>query len=281
MLLQINPTLNNISEKCKVVFFQQAPKTANFSNIISYIEKEISNDRYINYYTYKNFLNAFNSNINHTLNKREFIKSEIKSINTIITQTLNTITNRIEIQKTIYDLILINKDRTEVIQQQFSHKYFNQKYIDCFIKILFAYDLIKYLCFLEGEPLKNIKPPQKQLTFKDLFEHPYNSDKKINEFKELLRNSGYINDSYSWEGITKNKNELAILYYYLKSLPGIIISGDDEPQIIAFYKEFGRVVYKDSKDKGTNGYCTIRGLKNPKHKETKEISTQKFSIWVK
>ena len=123
--------------------------------------------------------------------------------------------------------------------------------------------------------------PKPQLSFKDLFEHPYNSDKKINEFKELLKNNGFIDNSNNWNGKTKNKNELAILYHYLKNLPGIIKPGNFESQIIAFYKEFGRVVYKDSKDKGENGYCTIKDLRNPKNKDTKEIFILIFSNWVK
>jgi len=127
---------------------------------------------------------------------------------------------------------------------------------------------------------KNTQTIKPQLTFKELFQIPYNYDKKQKELKELLKRNGYIDEDNKWVGITKNKNELAFLYHFLNDTPNILQPGKFAPQIKIFYKEFGLTVYNDKEP--TKGDCTVKGLKTySKNNETYNNFKLKFSVWIK
>lgn len=130
------------------------------------------------------------------------------------------------------------------------------------------------------QPPPQTKPPKEQLTFNNLFQIPYNSDKKQTELKELLKNNEYINDIYQWEGHTTDKKELAFLFHYFKDTPGIMQPGNFAPQIKIFYKEFGLTVTNDPKVK--DKVSTVRNLKpySPSN-ETYQDFKMKFSEWIK
>jgi len=94
--------------------------------------------------------------------------------------------------------------------------------------------------------------PPEQTTFKSLFVAPYCLDKKTNELKNILETNNFTVKG-QWRGITRKGNELAYLYHYLKSNPGVIMTGDFKEQIKVFYDEFGLTV----KDKLEPGVLTV------------------------
>jgi len=100
-------------------------------------------------------------------------------------------------------------------------------------------------------PAPPLTPPE-QTTFKSLFVAPYCLDKKINELKNILETNNFTVKG-QWRGITRKGNELAYLYHYLKSNPGVIMTGDFKEQIKVFYDEFGLTV----KDKLEPGVFTV------------------------
>jgi len=124
----------------------------------------------------------------------------------------------------------------------------------------------------------NPPPPPKQTTFKSLFFNDYATNEKIKELKNILETNGYTIKE-QWRGITGNRNELAYLYHYLKSNPGVILTGDFKHQIQVFYKEFGLTV-KDKLEPGV--YCVTKNLENYSEKtDTYKDFESLFSHWVK
>jgi len=198
-----------------------------------------------------------------------------------------------------------NEEKSENLKQleYYCYKWGNENYEDEFKLFLknnsdnydemgyYIYDLDDYDIFLFEKQFshilkntssvnKNTQTIKPQLTFIDLFKIPYNYDKKQKELKELLKYSGYIDNSYKWVGITKNKNELAFLYHFLNDTPNILQPGKFAPQIKIFYKEFGLTVYNDKEP--TKGDCTVKGLKTySKNNETYNNFKLKFSVWIK
>jgi len=116
------------------------------------------------------------------------------------------------------------------------------------------------------------------LKFIELFKHPYNNEKKINELKNILKIKGYIDENNKWNGLTDIKNELATLYWLFKDEKyNIIAPGKIEPQLKTFYKEFGLIVYNEKEPKG---YCSIKTIsKTPGYTEIYKEFENIFSNW--
>jgi hypothetical protein len=93
------------------------------------------------------------------------------------------------------------------------------------------------------------------LSFKELFRHPFDSDDKIQDLKNILKINGYLDDNYKWCGITGQKNELATLFYFLKNQKNILQPNKVKPSIIIFYKEFDLII---AEKKGKGIYSTIK-----------------------
>jgi hypothetical protein len=116
------------------------------------------------------------------------------------------------------------------------------------------------------------------LSFECLFKHPYNTDRKINELKDILKTHEYIDENHQWTGITEDKNELATLYWLFKEKPNILNPGKVTPQLKTFYKEFGLIVYTD---KEPAGYCTLKNIsKHPGNTPTYRNFELIFKNWI-
>lgn len=137
--------------------------------------------------------------------------------------------------------------------------------------------LIDRLIELYDIPEKTNKPKQK--TFTDLFKIPYNKEKKITELKTILKTSGYIDNNCKWVGITKEKTELATLYWLFQDKENILNPDKVTPQLRTFYKEFGLIVYTD---KEPAEYCTIRNIKRHPgdNTETYKEFERLFFNWI-
>lgn len=219
----------------------------NLNVIIRYSFSEILNDEYLSEID-EQYLDYYfsNDNIRNCQIKLELF---IKNNNVNIDEITRKIKRNILSEDYKYDIFEFEK--------QFSHILKNTSSVN--------------------KNTQTIKPP---LKFIDLFKIPYNYDKKQKELKELLKYSGYIDNSYKWVGITKNKNELAFLYHFLNDTPNILQPGKFAPQIKIFYKEFGLTVYNDKEP--TKGDCTVKGLKTySKNNETYNNFKLKFSVWIK
>lgn len=118
-----------------------------------------------------------------------------------------------------------------------------------------------------------------ELSFKDLFIPVFNSNEKLNSLKERLKNKGFLDDKFMWIGITKKKNELAYLYWFLNE-KRILKNNSFRNQIKVFYKEFGLVVYND-KEKVKDGYSTIRNLQQYTNNDTYRDYETFLSDWIK
>jgi hypothetical protein len=119
----------------------------------------------------------------------------------------------------------------------------------------------------------------KEYTFPELFKLPYNSDIKIKDLKDILKTSGYIDNNYKWVGITKEKTELATLYWLFQDKENILKSDKVTQQLKTFYKEFGLIAYTDKEP--SKGYCTIRTIsthtgENQTYKEFERL----FYNWI-
>jgi len=139
---------------------------------------------------------------------------------------------------------IINKE-----QLLYPYEFFNvRRLIGLIDRLIELYDIPEPT--QPGTP-KPLTPPE-QTTFKSLFVAPYCLDKKINELKNILETNNFTVKG-QWRGITRKGNELAYLYHYLKSNPGVIMTGDFKQQIKVFYNEFGLTV----KDKLEPGVLTV------------------------
>lgn len=145
-----------------------------------------------------------------------------------------------------YHCVIFNIDYYKIIKRY--EKYYDSKLIspeDVYFSVtVFDKDT------QPGTP--NPLTPPEQTTFKSLFVAPYCLDKKINELKNILETNNFTVKG-QWRGITRKGNELAYLYHYLKSNPGVIMTGDFKEQIKVFYDEFGLTV----KDKLEPGVLTV------------------------
>ena len=82
-------------------------------------------------------------------------------------------------------------------------------------------------------------PPKRELTFKELFAPPYNTDEKINELKTILCVKGYTDKNNKWTGLTSNKNELATLYHVFIDKGNILKQESTRTALRLLYNEFG------------------------------------------
>lgn len=119
-------------------------------------------------------------------------------------------------------------------------------------------------------------PPQK--TFTDLFKHPYNSETKIKDLKDILKTYKHIDNNFKWIGTTDELRELATLYWLFKDNGNIINPGKVTPQLKTFYKEFGLIVYTDKEPKGD---CTLKNInKTPGFTDTYKHFERIFLNWI-
>jgi hypothetical protein len=123
------------------------------------------------------------------------------------------------------------------------------------------------------------EPPEPETNqFKELFKPPYNSDKKIKDLKDILKTYKHIDNNEKWTGITKDKNELATLYWLFEEKNNILNPGKVTPHLKTFYKEFGLIVYTD---KEPTGYCTIKNInKHPGQTSNYKHFASIFNNWI-
>jgi len=112
-----------------------------------------------------------------------------------------------------------------------------------------------------------------ELQFKELFKHPFNTDKKIEDLKTKLKLKGYIDGSGQWVGLTRHKKELSFLYWLFCDKENILIPGKLEPQLKTFYKEFGLIVYNEKEQKG---YVSIKTIDNHPGKDDSSGTYKNF-----
>ncbi len=120
--------------------------------------------------------------------------------------------------------------------------------------------------------LKEFNKPKKEkpeLTFRNLFEAPYNTEDKINALKGLLKNNGYIDKNYIWIGRSEKKRkdipdyQIGIPFYVLDNELKVINKKfanskiDITNALKIWCKEFGKIV--DVKQ-SENVFCTIRNI---------------------
>ncbi len=161
----INDAYNEISEKCNIKFIKSAGPY-NYNDVIKYIVDELSNETLISYSTFEKYQRAFYKAIETTINKKMFVDAEIRNIKKLLTYSYAGITDFENLQNNIFDLILTNTEKEKILQHYYK-KFFLKNDVDTFVKIVFSYELIEYLFFLQADPLseqptgKGKPPPEK------------------------------------------------------------------------------------------------------------------------
>lgn len=153
-------TLEFIASKCDEYFIPLEPLTLiEINKVYEFIKTELYKDEITRGIDFEHFQDAFNRTISKTLNRQAFVDSEINAVRNMLGGGLATWykqspINQYKIFNDIQKLVLIDKNEYEI----FSHyyiKYIIQERSFCkLVSIVHSYGLIKYLCFLEGEPLK-------------------------------------------------------------------------------------------------------------------------------
>lgn len=185
-------TLEFIASKCDEYFIPLEPLTLiEINKVYEFIKTELYKDEITRGIDFEHFQDAFNRTISKTLNRQAFVDSEINAVRNMLGGGLATWykqspINQYKIFNDIQKLVLIDKNEYEI----FSHyyiKYVIQERSFCkLVSIVHSYGLIKYLCFLEGEPLKTKQPqqnaPPELPEIKPIFNPKY-----INPIFELLK----------------------------------------------------------------------------------------------
>ncbi len=155
---------NEISAKCSNKFIKSlGPYT--YNDVIKYIIDELSNETLISYCTFEKYQRAFYKTIETTINKKMFVDAEIRSTKKLLAYYYVGITDFENLQNNIFDLILFNTEKEKILQHYFK-KFFIKNDVDTFVKIVFSYELIRYLFFLQADPLSE-QPTDEQPKGKD------------------------------------------------------------------------------------------------------------------
>lgn len=139
-------------------------------------------------------------------------------------------------------------------------------------------DLINEInVFNNKKEVKSFKPIQ----FKDIFIAPYNSDKKINELKKILRTKGYTDNNDKWiKKELANKKELASLYWLFSEKNIINTSYNKTLLLKTFYNEFGLIVYTDYETKPENSYTSYKNICNNERGVAYDTFEKLFLDWI-
>jgi hypothetical protein len=146
-----NDAYNEISEKCNMKFIKSA-ESYNYNDAIKFIIDELSNETLISYQTFEKYQRAFYRTIETTINKKMFVDAEIRNTKKLLAYYYVGITDFENLQNNIFDLILTNTEKEKILQHYFK-KFFIKNDVDTFVKIVFSYELIEYLFFLQADPL--------------------------------------------------------------------------------------------------------------------------------
>lgn len=144
--MYISGALNTIAEACGKRFsglssdFEQA-------KVFDFIKGEIGSDFALKS-DFDSYSTAFVRTVGTTLNKDEFIKTETVAIDGMIAEAFDGISGHVRIIKEIRGLIVINKSDIDIFSH-FFNKYFH-KQNDVLVRIVYAHDLIKYKCYIDG-----------------------------------------------------------------------------------------------------------------------------------
>jgi len=161
---------NEISAKCSNKFIKSlGPYT--YNDVIKYIIDELSNETLISYCTFEKYQRAFYKTIETTINKKMFVDAEIRSTKKLLAYYYVGITDFENLQNNIFDLILFNTEKEKILQHYFK-KFFIKNDVDTFVKIVFSYELIRYLFFLQADPLSE-QPTDEQPKGKDYSDLQY------------------------------------------------------------------------------------------------------------
>jgi len=144
-------TFCEISEKCNIKFIKSA-EPYNHNDVIKYIVDELSNEILISYSTFEKYRNGFYKSIETTINKKMFVDAEIRNIKKLLAYYYVGITDFENLQNNIFDLILTNTEKEKILLHYYK-KFFLKNDVDTFVKIVFSYELIEYLFFLQADPL--------------------------------------------------------------------------------------------------------------------------------
>ena len=193
----VKPTLDDIAENCRV-FYSQLEKKNDFLKIVSFIENELEKDDLTKDQNFESFQGAFYRAIAKTLNIPEFLRLEVKSVKSLIYSATNGLPDERIFFDKIYEAIVINTDKQNLFYRYFL-KNFMKGDVETFVRVIHVYGLIKYLCFLLGEPLKNI-PNQMQEKKKLTIDEQKYIIERIREMKE---------DLWKW----KSTKQESIKYY--------------------------------------------------------------------
>lgn len=208
----INDAYNEISEKCNIKFIKSA-EPYNYNDVIKYIVDELSNETLISYSTFEKYQRAFYKAIETTINKKMFVDAEIRNIKKLLTYSYAGITDFENLQNNIFDLILTNTEKEKILQHYYK-KFFLKNDVDTFVKIVFSYELIEYLFFLQADPLSE-QPTGTEYSdlynklikkyFTDISEPDFN---EVMKYKRLPNGSGKAH----WSG--KKADAIRFADYY-------------------------------------------------------------------
>lgn len=240
--------LDFIAFKCYCDFIK-SNRAYQFSDAIAFIKTELSKEVLIAYSTFEKYQQGFYKIIAKTISKKKFIESEINAVKKFLIQAFEGIPFSERILDEINGLILINNEKEQVLQYYYK-KYFLKNDYKTFIRIVYTYEFIKYLCFLEGEPLSE-QPTNEQPKGKDysaLYNElikKYFSDISKDEFNEVLNYKRLPNGKEKIKWIKDN--------------------GAD-----AFrFKEFINFTNKEMNDCFSFPFGKLEGHDKPKHNGTK------------
>ncbi len=170
--MYISGTLNIIADALSERF-SELDSVYEQSEVVNFIKGEIGSDFALKS-DFDSYSTAFVRTVGTTLNKDEFIKTETVAINGMIAEAFDGISGHVRIIKEIRGLIVINKSDIDIFSH-FFNKYF-QKQNDVLVRIVYAHDLIKYKCYIDGGTWQHQPDKEKKTT-----QHPKASNNGNNK----------------------------------------------------------------------------------------------------
>jgi len=172
-------------------------------DLVQFIENELRADVFLKNHNFENFKESFIYALENTINQQRLIKDEIRTIRKWISETFWGIDNSQIIIDHVYSMVVLSWDKFRTVTSTNFSKYpHDEIQLDLLVRLVFSYDLIKYLAYLESGPqliasttdINKIGNPIK----KDAL------DQKENEQAELKK---YIEEKlFYFQGIRKEKS---------------------------------------------------------------------------
>ena len=268
LVIVISMQLNTIADSLKKDF--PAPDFDQFNLIYSCVSDKLSKADFISNMTYIVFEKGFNNTLKITSNKGTFLSNEIHEISNAIDATLSGIKENARVNKDLSCLILIGKEKKDVLKSYFN-RYLLEGDYEVFVSVFFCYDLMQYLNFLKSDRVTQmLKEPSPGLDqVKGIYTQftssclsiIFNGLKNLNHVKEPDRNNfiAVFQENMlpeGWSKITWYGSKPK--HYSLFSL----LTGQHEPSLRNKYFNHESKIPFDSHDKPRTNHHEISNIIN-------------------